>query len=132
MAGHRALALTLAALAVLSLVAGTGGFDAATADRPVRVAVAEDSDASLGLAQGCTDGEPTLTVTDRFPTALAVTVAWSSNGSRTSETVALTPGGSATVVLNGTEDGDAVAVEAVGDGVTVAANRTVTVDCGAS
>jgi hypothetical protein len=148
--GRRRLALLLAAVAATSLIAGAGGFTSARLDRGVSVAVVGDDAAYVGvespdrtLVNGMNREVPLVTLTNRFDAPLdevRVSVA-DDDGQpptvRTVEPLDRLPSGESVTVDAAVvcEDGPArseavtVQVEAAGEGVSVALNRTLTLEC---
>ena len=126
-----------AVLATLATVASTSGFAAASADRAVEVAVADDDTAYLGFEATTTDAADgttnvTVDVTNRFSTGTTLDTVTVTVADR--EPVALQPTG--TLDPGETESerfedvpcGAAVVVTASGDDVDVSLDRTV--ECG--
>jgi hypothetical protein len=126
--------VAVAVLAALATVANTAGFTAASADRTMEVAVADDDSAYLGFEAVTTDTADgvtnvTISVTNRFPTGTTldtVTVAVADH-----EPVALRPAGALDPGETASEQfedvpcGATVEVTADGDGAEVTLDRAV-------
>lgn len=128
MSRRRILLLVAAGLVVATTAAGTSGFDSASVDRGVTVAVADDTTAYLGIEQAttnATNGTTNLTVTlsNRFPAGS--TLAADIGVGNQSSGVTLDAGETETATFQSVDCGEQIAVDASGSGVAVSLNRTV-------
>ncbi|MUV90259.1 hypothetical protein GJ629_10440 [Halapricum sp. CBA1109] len=127
----------------VSLLVGSGGFSAVSADRGVGAAVAADERAYLGIqdrtpAEGTVAGEPItlLEVTDNFPAdvdldSVRLTDAQAPIALR-SGSLELDPSGDVTATCTAPTDGTetvSIRLRASGAGVEMALNRQIAVDC---
>jgi len=124
----------VAVLAALATVANTAGFTAASADRTMEVAVADDDSAYLGFEAVTTDTADgvtnvTISVTNRSPTGTTldtVTVAVADHEPVVLRpTGTLEPGETASEQFEDVPCGATVEVTADGDGAEVTLDRSV-------
>jgi hypothetical protein len=131
---HGTTALLLVGVAVLAVTVGTGGYTTTSAERGVNVAVADDEHAMIGVEQTVATGNGTtelrVTVTNQFPSRVALSAASVRVGGRTVGLTAsgtLGPGEAATATFENVTCGETIAIAAEGNGADVRLTRSV--DC---
>jgi hypothetical protein len=134
--GSRELVVLVALSIALSFTLGTGGVSSVTADRAIDIAVVDDQHGYLGFEQqttATTNGTTTLNVTiqNQYPSETDLkTVAVSVDGTTVDvvEDGRFEPGHRRAQTFDSVGCGDSIVIDAVGGGVTMHLERTVSCD----